>query len=413
MEKRDIEKQLNTAIQHAMSDDLREKVLKRCNEERVGTPLVINNVVDRKSKRNERIMSIVAAVAVIFLACNILFNLYEDSIKNKVDYVVDIDVNPSIELQINSKDRVVDVKPINTDAEDILDGMELKGTQTKVAVNAIIGAMFEHGYLRGDTSKLLVSVDAKNSSDSEDVQKAITEDINKILESYSSEASAIGQSISEDDSIAEIAQNYGISNGKAALIQKIIACDSSYSIEELSKLNITELYAIIRKINGLSVCNGEIVNGSDLVDATAEDEQAINNTAGGTIVMESGASIFNIDANSTKDDNNSNNKANKEKDKKKDKDKNKNKDDKPDTVSDNSVDNSKPENGGSDDSNAASDNAASENAASENSASENSASSNSASDNSASSNSASENSASDNTASDNRPIDVLDTNFVK
>ncbi len=53
-----------------------------------------------------------------------------------VDSIVSLDVNPSIELKIDSNEKVVETSARNEDARIILDDMDLKGTDLNVAVNA-------------------------------------------------------------------------------------------------------------------------------------------------------------------------------------------------------------------------------------------------------------------------------------
>ena len=65
----------------------------------------------------------------------------------QVDSVIGIDVNPSVELSINRKNRVLSAEPLNEDAREIMDGMDLEGVDLNVAVNAVIGSMVTHGYL--------------------------------------------------------------------------------------------------------------------------------------------------------------------------------------------------------------------------------------------------------------------------
>lgn len=73
--------------------------------------------------------------------------------------MVSLDVNPSIQLQVNSKERVLSADALNDDAQVILEGMDLKGTQLNVAVNAIVGSLLQHGYLDKISSAILISVE--------------------------------------------------------------------------------------------------------------------------------------------------------------------------------------------------------------------------------------------------------------
>ena len=72
--------------------------------------------------------------------------------------VVDLDVNPSIELSINGKEQVVEAIAVNEDGNDILADMDLKGSDVKMACNAIVGSMLMKGYLNDQSNSILVSV---------------------------------------------------------------------------------------------------------------------------------------------------------------------------------------------------------------------------------------------------------------
>lgn len=243
MGKGNVEYKLRRAVKHA-TPDMKEQVLAKCRAvKQEDAPIVFRTP---RNKRIERIYALVAAAAVILLMFNIGLDVYSASVASRVMTVVDIDVNPSIELKINQDDRIVSVRAINEDAVAILDGMDLKGTQTKVAVNAIMGSMFEHGYLQGTTDSVLVSVSNKDANKSEEIQSNITGDIDSLMKAYSRDVSVIGQTIYEGDpELINLSNTYGISEGKAALINKIIEYNDIYTFEDLVSLNITELNEII------------------------------------------------------------------------------------------------------------------------------------------------------------------------
>ena len=56
----------------------------------------------------------------------------------RVESVIGIDVNPSIELSVNRNDKVLKAEPLNSDAEEILDNMDLEHVDVDIAVNALI-----------------------------------------------------------------------------------------------------------------------------------------------------------------------------------------------------------------------------------------------------------------------------------
>lgn len=57
----------------------------------------------------------------------------------RVESIATIDVNPSVELRIGRKEKVTGVTALNADAQGLLDGMDLKGTEPEwMAINALI-----------------------------------------------------------------------------------------------------------------------------------------------------------------------------------------------------------------------------------------------------------------------------------
>lgn len=72
--------------------------------------------------------------------------------------VIGIDVNPSLELSINSKNKVVSVNTNNDDAIKVIGDMNLKGTDVLVAMNAIFGSMVKNGYINDNENSILISL---------------------------------------------------------------------------------------------------------------------------------------------------------------------------------------------------------------------------------------------------------------
>ena len=83
--------------------------------------------------------------------------------------------------------KVRTVTAQNEDAVQILDGMDLKGTDLKVAVNALLGSLVKHGYIGELANSILVTVENDDSQRGERLQTEIVEEINRILSAQSIE----------------------------------------------------------------------------------------------------------------------------------------------------------------------------------------------------------------------------------
>ena len=119
----------------------------------------------------------------------------------------------------NRSEEVVKANALNDDANVILDGMDLKGVDLDVAVNAIIGSMLKNGYIDELRNSVLVSVENDDAAKGAALQERLTAEIEQLLSASSISGAVLSQTITDDQSLQQLADTYGISVGKAALIQ--------------------------------------------------------------------------------------------------------------------------------------------------------------------------------------------------
>ena len=179
----------------------------------------------------------IAAVMILFTGIRTMMN-----IQNEAFAVVGLDVNPGIELKVNQKERVVSAKAINDEGREILDGMDLKGSDVNVACNAMIGSMLTRGYLTTETNSVLVSVSADDMEKGKALEAKLSQHLSHYLENSKIAAAILGQFVESDDELKTFAEENGISSGKAWLIRKLLNTGSKNMTEEsLLKLSTQEL----------------------------------------------------------------------------------------------------------------------------------------------------------------------------
>ena len=238
-----IESRLKNAVEN-ITPDIKTRVLEKCREtDKSGDRIIV--MKDARNRKREMIYRFITVAALVPLVLNVSADIIISRAQRTVETVVDIDVNPGIELHINRDDKIISAIAVNDDGAEILDGMDLSGTQTRVAVNAIIGSMFEHGYLMGETDSILVSVTNKDPEKSDVIKETISGDIDSLMSAYNREVNVISQVVCDDEELNAMALSYGISIGKASLIRNIIETYGVYTAQDLVYLNITELNEII------------------------------------------------------------------------------------------------------------------------------------------------------------------------
>ena len=154
---------------------------------------------------------------------------------------ITLDVNPSVELQIDKEERVASCRGLNKEGEEILSEMNLTGSDVAVASYAVLGKMMVNGYLTGETNSVLVSVLSDEKKVGDEIEKHLTKDIHAYLENSSIGAAIIGQYISDDEKLHAFAQDNGISEGKAWIIRQLAGTSERLTEESLLKLTTQEL----------------------------------------------------------------------------------------------------------------------------------------------------------------------------
>ena len=235
----ELERRLRTALDHAAPNDL-EGVLSRC-ETGKGTVIDMTNAVETKKKKR-RWAPLAAAACLALVLVGGGGGYYYYSANNAVASLVSLDVNPSIQLEVNKNEKVLSATPMNDDGAEILDGMDLKGTQADVAMYAIIGSLLQHGYVDELANSILITVEDDDQARGEKLQQELTAQADAALASAQVNGAVLAQTLQHSEELTQKAQEYGISTGKAALIQAIVeGSNNTKTFEDLVGLSINEL----------------------------------------------------------------------------------------------------------------------------------------------------------------------------
>lgn len=230
MTNREIEQKLKQEVEAAVPDVL-ASVMARCDQKK-------GQVIPMPKKKNifMKVAAVAASLALILGLGLFAFSYFGS---NDVASVVTLDVNPSIELQLDKDARVLQATALNEDAAKVLEGMDLKNTDLTTATNAIIGSLLKHGYLDQLANAILISVEDEDSARGARLQKELSRDVDQLLTAASMNANVLSQYVSAD--VDAVSNEHHISHGKAALIEQLLAVNPGYRFEELAALSVQEL----------------------------------------------------------------------------------------------------------------------------------------------------------------------------
>ena len=258
MKREEIEKKLDTAVSGMIPEDM----FKRISEN------IVSVDAERMEKGMKKKFNIfgkgfvgVAAAACVLFAVGVVGVPYYGN--NYVpDSHVDIDVNPGVEIVTNKKNKVLEVQSTNQDGAAVIDGMNLKNTELKVAVNALIGSMVQKGYIQNDNTGIFVTVRNDNEDKANKVKAEVLNDINTALSTNSVQATVINQTVKTTVDAKKFAAENNISIGKAVFVLNLAAKDTSLDAKELAKMKVSEIASLVVQ-KGIDI--------RDIVDYDSDD----------------------------------------------------------------------------------------------------------------------------------------------
>ena len=235
MTEREMLDRLHSAVAHAAPSDV-DSVLARCGEQK---GILDMTQATQKQHKTFRAAPWLAAACLTLVVAGGGLGIYQQAYA--VQSTVSLDVNPSVELKLNQKEKVLSARALNSDGEKILEGMDLKGTDVEVAVNALVGSLLQNGYVDELANSILISVEDPNADRGAALQQEISAEVETILDAASVQAAILTQTVQEDAALQAKADEYGISLGKAQLIAAMVAGSDHLTFEDLAGLSVNEL----------------------------------------------------------------------------------------------------------------------------------------------------------------------------
>lgn len=159
---------------------------------------------------------------------------------NQPAYSLTMDVNPSIEVVSSRLDKVLEVKPLNDDAREMLKDFEIKDKDLTKTIEDLADLMVLKGFISGGKDNL-VMITVSDEASKQDVVDRLNAAIAAYLENKQIEATIVNQSIDGQYD----------KTGKELFAQKISELDDDLNYEQLSQMNLVKLveYADARNLD--------------------------------------------------------------------------------------------------------------------------------------------------------------------
>ena len=251
MKQENIEKELQEAVQNLIPNDLFTRITAELDSKEEGAKMekvLVSRIENKRTSLGlKTVMQLAAAcVALVLLVGGIFY--YRGNLM--VDSLVDLDVNPGIELLTNQKNRVLEAYATNGDGDKVLSGMDLHNVDLQVALNAIVGSMVQQGYMTKDTKGVLVTVQNKDQKKAETLRKLVVKEMEIALSTEDMNAAVFHQVISiQNNNASAFARKNNISLGKAVFVLNLANKARSLDAKELAKMKISEIAKLVADKN--------------------------------------------------------------------------------------------------------------------------------------------------------------------
>ncbi len=201
-----------------------------------------------KDRKNTKYYSVLAGIAAVIILVFVYSFLMNFNVNSTYAYI-NIDINPSMELEINSRELVVDVKSLNTDAEKLTEGMKVKGLNINQALKIIIDKSLEDGYLKKEKEKnyVLITV-ALDEAQANNEKKKLDDFLDTLKtgleESYDTVISPKVVSVPPD--YRKKARENNVSMGKYLIYSEAKQMGKEIPMEELRS---EDLYSLLSRVD--------------------------------------------------------------------------------------------------------------------------------------------------------------------
>ncbi len=155
-------------------------------------------------------------------------------------YAISIDINPSLELNVNRFDRVVDVTGYNEAGVELADSLELKNLRYNDAVNTILTSDPVQGYT-GDDAELVFAVSCENDTKASEITAELENCHSGGLQPH-----CYKLSLTE----TEAAHELGLTPGKYAAYEELKQYDPDVTADEVQNMTMREIRDRIDSCSG-------------------------------------------------------------------------------------------------------------------------------------------------------------------
>lgn len=262
-----IKNNINKNPDYEPSDNLKEKIFKN-------VALNSHSKVSFFKKNLFKFTSCFACIA-LFIVVGIVL-IFSTNKVEQYSAIIEIDVNPEIEMVINEKNEVISIKGLNDEGKMVILEEDLKGKNITEVLSKIIEIETNMGYLNNNLALSDMTISITNDKD--DIIKKIQKTINESITSISdSKEKSLNVYYKEGKSVDSLKQ-YAASVDPTLTIEKIshmsydaiikVISDYHNEVAEINSVDLEKMYLETKKQNAIKMVENAYYNNLKMLDNT-------------------------------------------------------------------------------------------------------------------------------------------------
>lgn len=161
----------------------------------------------------------------------------QEKIRNEIVSVLTMDINPSIELNLNKDNEIVNVKALNEDSKKLLENKNFKWNTLEEGMTIIIDLLKDNNYLNEEKNTILINVKSENS----ELSNIVENSVEKITKEKEIVTDIVMLAVEETEELKELAEQNNITISKAYYIEEQIKDEEGLTFEDLKDTSINDI----------------------------------------------------------------------------------------------------------------------------------------------------------------------------
>lgn len=208
------------------------------------------NMHQENPARLKRLAPLLASMTALFLFGIIMFAPGMPDDTPEIATSVQMEINPSFSIDLDSDDLVIELNAYNDDAEVLLqDQDDLIGKDLDTAIDRLIARSIELGYMSSENNDVLFTVSGEDGEKTEELKAHIEQKVPEVASRHGVMNASMMRSVAGPPGEGEIeeAREHGVGFMQMRLVNLILSETDTYTLEELTEKNVPELKAILEE----------------------------------------------------------------------------------------------------------------------------------------------------------------------